>query len=54
VADASARFFAEAWTAQTRQQVVIDNRPGGNYQIGMQQLLQAPPDGHTWIHMATR
>lgn len=51
VADTSVRFFADQWTALTRQTVVVDNRPGGNYQIGMQQLLNAPADGNTWIHL---
>ncbi len=51
VADASVRFFAEQWTALTRQNVVVDNRPGGSYQIGMQALLSAPADGNTWIHL---
>lgn len=51
VADASVRFFAEAWTNLTRQQVVVDNRPGGSFLIGMQTLLSAPADGNTWIHL---
>lgn len=51
VADNSVRFFAEPWTALTRQQVVVDNRPGGSFVIGMQQIASAPPDGNTWIHL---
>lgn len=51
VADTSVRFFADQWTALTKQTVVVDNRPGGNYLIGMQQLLTAPADGNTWIHL---
>lgn len=51
VADASVRFLTEPWTAQTRQQVVIDNRPGGNYLIGIQQLLGAAADSGTLIHL---
>lgn len=51
VADASVRMFADSWTALTKQSVVVDNRPGGNFQIAMQQLQLAPPDGNTWIHL---
>ena len=51
VADASVRFFAEAWTSLTKQAVVVDNRPGGSFLIGMQTLLNAPADGNTWIHL---
>ncbi len=51
VADTSVRNFAEFWTAATRQQVVVDNRPGGSFQIGMQQVLSAPADGNTWIQL---
>ncbi len=52
VADTSVRFFGEAWTAQTKQNVVVENRPGGAYQIAMQALLNTPPDGQTWIHLS--
>ena len=51
VADASVRFFGEAWTNLTKQAVVVDNRPGGSYLIGVQSLLNAPPDGNTWLHL---
>ena len=50
-ADTSARLLAEQWTRITGRAVVIDNRPGGNYQIGMQQLLSAPADGNACIHL---
>ena len=51
VADTSVRFFGEQWTAATRQSVVVDNRPGGSYLIGAQQLAQAPADGNTLLHL---
>lgn len=51
VADVSVRIFAEHWTSVTKQSVVVDNRPGGTFLIGVQQLLQSPPDGNTWLHM---
>lgn len=51
VADNSVRIFADQWTAQTKQAVTVDNRPGGSYIIGMQQIIAAPADGNTWIHL---
>lgn len=51
VADTSVRFFGEQWTTATRQPVMVDNRPGGSYLIGAQQLLQAPADGNTLLHL---
>jgi tripartite-type tricarboxylate transporter receptor subunit TctC len=50
-ADNSVRICGEYWTALTKQPVTVDNRPGGAYQIGVQQLLQSPADGNTWIHL---
>lgn len=51
VADNSVRIFADQWTTQTKQPVTVDNRPGGSYVIGMQQIISAPADGNTWIHL---
>lgn len=51
VADTSVRFFADQWMAATKQTVVVDNRPGGSFVIGVQALLTAPPDGNTWLHL---
>jgi tripartite-type tricarboxylate transporter receptor subunit TctC len=53
VADASVRFFAEQWTAITKQAVVVDNKPGASFQIGMQALATSPADGSTWIHLSS-
>lgn len=35
------------------QSIVVDNRPGGLFQVGMQALGSAPPDGYTLIHLNT-
>src|SRR5215207_6741571 len=47
--DLSARLlgqkFAEAWG----QNVIVDNRPGGNTLVGSEALVKATPDGHTLL-----
>ncbi len=53
VADSAARFFAEQWTGLTKQTVVIDNRPGGSYLIGVQQLMNSAADGNTWLMLSS-
>ncbi|WP_431284467.1 Bug family tripartite tricarboxylate transporter substrate binding protein [Humitalea sp. 24SJ18S-53] len=44
-ADAIGRLWADAVTTTTGQAIVIDNRGGGNGVLGVQQVVQAPPDG---------
>ena len=51
VADISVRIIAEQWTTLTGQPVVVENRPGGSYLIGMQAIAAAPADGNTLIHL---
>lgn len=46
-ADVTARLIAAKLQEQLGQQVVIDNRPGGNTLIGAQELMKAQPDGYT-------
>jgi tripartite-type tricarboxylate transporter receptor subunit TctC len=50
-ADASVRIFAEHFTNYAKQSLVIDNKPGGIFQIAMQSIAQAPADGYTLIHL---
>ena len=49
--DTSVRATAVELERLLKQTVVVDNRPGGVFQIGMQALLSAPADGHTLIHL---
>jgi tripartite-type tricarboxylate transporter receptor subunit TctC len=45
--DTIARPFAQRLSANTGQQVVVDNRGGANGAIGMEIVARANPDGHT-------
>ena len=45
--DNIARIVATALGQQIAQQIVVDNRPGGGFAIGMGLTAQATPDGYT-------
>ena len=45
--DVVARILAKHLSERLGQQVFVENRPGANGIVGMQALLQAPPDGYT-------
>jgi tripartite-type tricarboxylate transporter receptor subunit TctC len=45
--DVLGRMFAEDLGARLGQNLVVDNRPGGMTQIGVEALNRAPPDGYT-------
>lgn len=45
--DQLARALGQAVTAETRQSVVVDNKPGANAFIGAQAAAKAPKDGYT-------
>ncbi len=45
--DTVARLVAAELVQQMKQQVVIDNRPGGALMIGMELLVRSVPDGYT-------
>jgi len=43
------RLIGQKMTESWGQQVIVDNRPGGNTIIGTDALAKAPPDGYTII-----
>ncbi|MGH8634282.1 MAG: Bug family tripartite tricarboxylate transporter substrate binding protein, partial [Burkholderiales bacterium] len=45
--DTVARLLAAELTSQMKQQVVVDNRPGGALQLGLELTSRATPDGYT-------
>ena len=47
--DITARTVAQKLTESWKQQVIVDNRPGGNGIIGMEIGAHANPDGYTLI-----
>ncbi|HSV83064.1 MAG TPA: tripartite tricarboxylate transporter substrate binding protein [Ramlibacter sp.] len=49
--DTLARTFAEKLQSELGQNVVVDNRAGGNTVIGTQAAASAQPDGHTILQV---
>jgi tripartite-type tricarboxylate transporter receptor subunit TctC len=49
LADAMARAAAARFQEAFGQQVIIENRAGGNFQIGTAAVAAAPPDGYTLL-----
>lgn len=47
--DALGRVIADKMTALTGQQVIVENKAGGNTIIGMETVAKARPDGHTLL-----
>ena len=47
--DTLARILSQRLAEALGQQVVVDNRPGGNGNIGMEIVAHAAPDGHTIV-----
>jgi tripartite-type tricarboxylate transporter receptor subunit TctC len=51
--DIIARILAQTLTDQWRKNVIVENRPGANGGIGVSAVLQAPPDGHSLLMVAS-
>src|SRR5260370_40587951 len=47
VGDLTVRLLAQKLTERTKQQVVIENRPGAGGLLSARAVLEAPPDGYT-------
>ena len=45
--DTVARLLAAELTSQMKQQIVVDNRPGGALQLGLELTARSNPDGYT-------
>lgn len=50
-ADASVRILTATLQTQMKQALVVENRPGGSFVIGMQAIAQAAADGYTLLHI---
>ena len=51
--DTAGRIVAEKMTALLGQQVIVENRGGGNTIIGMEVVAKSKPDGHTLLLSTT-
>jgi len=51
--DVLARMMARKLTDSFKQQIIVDNRPGGGTVIGTQIVATGNPDGHTLLMAAT-
>ena len=49
-----ARLIGPKLTERWGQQVIVDNRPGGNTIIGTDAVAKAPPDGYTILWAVSR
>ena len=50
-ADTGTRFIAEQFGKNTGQPTLVENRPGGDGVLAVQNLLAAPADGHTVMYL---
>jgi tripartite-type tricarboxylate transporter receptor subunit TctC len=51
--DIIARILAQKLSERWGQNVIIENRPGANGSIGVNQVVRADPDGHTILAVAS-
>jgi len=52
-ADTSVRMLTATMQPSFGQTIVVENKPGANFQIAMQAIAQAPADGYTLMHMVS-
>ena len=50
-ADANVRAIAKEVEAMIKQPLIVENKPGGLFQIGVQAVTSAPADGNTLLYM---
>lgn len=51
-ADTTARLLAEQLARRIGQPIVVENRPGASGRLGVQQVVNAEPDGYTFLFAA--
>lgn len=49
ISDIAARIVGAKLSDVLKQQVIVDNRPGGNGTIGTAAVAKSPADGYTWV-----
>lgn len=47
--DLMARTVAQQLSEEWKKPIVVDNKPGGNANIGADQVAKSPADGYTWL-----
>jgi len=47
--DIMARLVGQQLSEEWKKPIVVDNKPGGNANIGADQVAKAPADGYTWL-----
>lgn len=50
-ADVTVRLLAQELERSMKQPVVVENKPGGLYQVAVQAVAMAPADGHTLLYV---